>query len=259
MKGLVVKKDGKILETDIQNTNMEHLAKVSGFTSKNQFKKHHTFHYGDYYYTIFGKTTGKAGSENKYELPPPIDNILFFNSIFILKSSKTTNTSYIHIKNVKDLLLKEWKNVYETLFGGFEDLGETDTSSEDELKHIDKKHLTKQGYLKDDFVVDDEDDDEEDQDDDDDDDEEDQDDEDDDEDEDEDDQNEDDISDIEYSEDNTQSDMKTSSKKGVDNKKNRFALKIDPNLVNVNLKNKSELKNTIVIDDIDELTEDSFV
>lgn len=39
------------------------------------------------------------------------------------------------------------------MFGGFEDLGEEDEYSEDELENVDPKLLTSHGYLKDDFVV----------------------------------------------------------------------------------------------------------
>ena len=163
MKGIVVKQNGKVCEMQFENTSMEHLAKLCGFNSKNKFKRYHTYHEGNYFYSVFGKTNGRAGSENKYELPPPIDNKLFFHTMFILKSTKPSNTSYIHMKNIQDLSVSDWKKVYENLFGGFEDLGETESSSEDELKHIDKNHLTKQGYLKDDFVIEDEDDEDEDE------------------------------------------------------------------------------------------------
>ena len=31
---------------------------------------------------LYGKKKGKAGDENKYEFPPPVDNILFFTISF---------------------------------------------------------------------------------------------------------------------------------------------------------------------------------
>jgi len=50
-----------------------------------------------------------------------------------------------------------WEKIYEKLFGGFEDLGDEDEYSEDELANVDPKLLTSHGYLKDDFVVSDKD------------------------------------------------------------------------------------------------------
>jgi hypothetical protein len=46
-----------------------------------------------------------------------------------------------------------WEKIYEKLFGGFEDLGDEDEYSEDELANVDPSLLTSHGYLKDDFVV----------------------------------------------------------------------------------------------------------
>ena len=277
MKGIVVKQNGKVCEMQFENTSMEHLAKLCGFNSKNKFKRYHTYHEGNYFYSVFGKTNGRAGSENKYELPPPIDNKLFFHTMFILKSTKPSNTSYIHMKNIQDLSVSDWKKVYENLFGGFEDLGETESSSEDELKHIDKNHLTKQGYLKDDFVIEDEDDEDEDEDEDEEDEDEDEEDEDEDEeDEDEDDEDEDDDEEDDEDEDEDEDedddeeaededDLKNVSKSLLVSKskpkkgKDRFSLKIDPEKINIEFKNNDKNENMIVIDDTDELTEDSFI
>ena len=40
-----------------------------------------------YYINVYGKTNGKASSENKYDFPPPIDNTLFFGNIKLKKPS----------------------------------------------------------------------------------------------------------------------------------------------------------------------------
>ena len=52
---------------------------------------------------------------------------------------------------VVDLEDKEWLKLYEHLFGGFEDLGDEDSVSEEE--DIPDELKTKHGYLKDGFVV----------------------------------------------------------------------------------------------------------
>ena len=62
---------------------------------------------------------------------------------------------------LKDLTKGNWKEIYDVLYGGFEDL--EDDEEEEEEEEVDPKQLTKQGYLKDDFIVDDEEGDEEDE------------------------------------------------------------------------------------------------
>ena len=59
---------------------------------------------------------------------------------------------------ILDLEKEEWEQIYEKLFGGFEDLKETEDADNheiDELELISPDKKTKSGYLKDDFVVDD--------------------------------------------------------------------------------------------------------
>ena len=36
-------------------------------------------------YILYGCIDGKAGKENKYELPPPLENSLFFDDLYLLK------------------------------------------------------------------------------------------------------------------------------------------------------------------------------
>ena len=66
--------------------------------------------------------------------------------VVIKHTSKTAKNN-----NVVDLEDEEWKKLYEHLFGGFEDLGDEDSLSEEE--DIPDELKTKHGYLKDGFVV----------------------------------------------------------------------------------------------------------
>ena len=99
---------------------------------------------------LWSRDSGKSGTENKYELPPPIDTPLYFG-----------NMAAVGVNNkgeLIDLTIPVWKRVYEHLFGGFEDLGdESEEESEDELDSVPPEKKTKNGYLKDGFVVDPED------------------------------------------------------------------------------------------------------
>lgn len=175
VKILGVEKSGAIKELnwDTKNINniqsikaLESLAKKAGFKNTNDFEHACTWELDEISIHLFGKIHGRANYENKYDFPPPVDEILFFgtcvlvatdNNIFtedaedadINKSSEMNNTN-----NFIELNVTKWKTIYEELFGGFEDLV-SETSSEDELDNIPSSMKTDNGYLKDDFVVND--------------------------------------------------------------------------------------------------------
>ena len=145
MKVVLVDKLGvcKVITLD----TVDNLYKKCGYKILGTFKKHHTWDITknkvNYKISVYGKDTGRAGSENKYELPPPIDTTLFFGKIAIVLEDK-------------DLDLDLWNNLYEHLFGGFEDLdnSNSDDDEDDELDEYPDEMKTKQGgYLKDGFVV----------------------------------------------------------------------------------------------------------
>lgn len=104
----------------------------------------------DKYVSVFAKNNGRANSENKFELPPPLDNELYFGSILIVLHKEKDK---YELEDLEDLTIEKWEKFYEKLYGGFEDLGEEDSYSSEE--EIDPEMLTKDGYSKEDgFVVD---------------------------------------------------------------------------------------------------------
>ena len=151
VKVVFVKKNGTLKNSSIKLEDLNNLYKKCLFSSNKNFEQRNSWSIDDKtFYSIFCKNTGKSGSENKYELPPPIDSELFFGTLVILKHSK----KMLDIDNLQDLSLDEWENVYNKLFGGFEDIEDEEEDSEEE--YIDPKNLTKQGYDKSDgFIVDD--------------------------------------------------------------------------------------------------------
>jgi hypothetical protein len=101
-----------------------------------------------YLVSVYGKLTGRANNENKYDFTPPIDTVLFFGSCAIVAQDE--NNKYTNLN------VELWNTLYEKLFGGFEDLSATaleDEMEEDELANVPKEKKTKEGYLKDGFVV----------------------------------------------------------------------------------------------------------
>lgn len=148
---IIIEKNGTVKELNVRNLTKETIYKKCGFRKNEDFEQRHKWlikmeecHEVE----VWAKNTGKAGQENKYDLPPPIDNELYFGSIAIIALNKENE--------IINLDLEKWNKIYENLFGGFEDLDENEELSEDELKDYPKESITKAGYLKDGFVVEDE-------------------------------------------------------------------------------------------------------
>jgi len=166
MQVILVEKNGSLKSLLIKEFKEEELYKKCGFKVPTHFGKQHTWitkcEGKKYNVSVYGKTEGKANTENKYDFPPPIDNVLFFGTIVIVGVEIVEVKSFQ--KDAKDIqkdvsvfTVELWNKIYEKLFGGFEDLNATaaeDEEEEDELKLIPADKKTKHGYLKDGFVVD---------------------------------------------------------------------------------------------------------
>lgn len=153
---VIVEKSGDLKSTTMKDFKEEELFKKCGFKKGEDFVKQHDWSVRTggkkYVISVYGKTDGRANSENKYDFPPPIDSTLFFGSCAIVAKDETGAYT--------DLSVEMWNKIYEKLFGGFEDLAATaleDENEEDELANVPKEMKTKDGYLKDGFVVSDED------------------------------------------------------------------------------------------------------
>ena len=151
---IIVEKTGIVKCTTSKTLNVSDLYKKCNFKSSEGFNCAHTwsieFNNVEYKIKIFGKIDGKAGSENKYEFPPPIENILFFGSCAIINTQDD---------KIIDMNATEFKDIMDYLQGGYSDLGDDDEEEEEDEDEDDGKCKTKQGYVKDDFVVDDDEDD----------------------------------------------------------------------------------------------------
>jgi len=148
-KIIIVGKNKNKKETKLREFSLTELYKKANLKNSKNFIKHHTWKVSDKFVSLFASKSGRANNENGYELPPPIDSELFFGKIIIVKHFNEE----INDDNVEDLTLEEWEKIYENLFGGFEDLGDEDSFSDEEI--IPEKYKTKEGYSKEDgFIVD---------------------------------------------------------------------------------------------------------
>lgn len=146
---LLVSKSGDIKEMGIKSFDPNDLYKKAGFKTGDGFTKQTEWglEVKDTKYNIqlFAKTSGRAGQENKYEFPPPVDTTLFFGTVMLVNIVDDVPT---------DLSSEEWSKIYETLYGGFDEINNSEDEN-DEDDEDDAIPKTKQGYAKDGFIVDD--------------------------------------------------------------------------------------------------------
>ena len=149
---IIVDKNASIKSTKAKDLTRETIYKKCGFRKSDGFEMRNRFSinkFNIHAVEVWSRDSGKAGTENKYELPPPIDTALYFGSLAIV--------AFDDKDEFCDLSDETWKKIYEHLFGGFEDIDDPDSEaeySEDELDSVPAEKKTKNGYLKDGFVVD---------------------------------------------------------------------------------------------------------
>ena len=151
---IIIDKTGTVKEMNIKEFRENELFKKANFKSPEGFllqtkwdvvldNKQNTI-------SVYGKTNGKAGQENKYDFPPPIDSVLFFGGCVLIKMG---NDSMI-----QDLRITDWNIIYDKLMGGFDDLDGNEEEEEEEEEDIPPgMKLSKDGYVCDDFIVEDDD------------------------------------------------------------------------------------------------------
>ena len=143
---IVVEKTGSL--KNAKTTDLIDLYKKCGFKTNEGFSLAHSwsvdFNDTEYKMEVYGKITGRANTENKYEFPPPIDNVLFFGNCAAVL--------YVNDK-MTDMGTQEFKDIMDHLYGGYSDIGDSDEDEDEDEEDILGLPKTKDGYVKDDFVV----------------------------------------------------------------------------------------------------------
>jgi DNA-directed RNA polymerase subunit M/transcription elongation factor TFIIS len=99
--------------------------------------KKHTLH-------LVGYKEGKAGTENKHELPPPLDNQLFFGDIILLQAKEENSFT----KPIP-MTTEDYEMFYTQMFEGFEDLDENEEDEEDEEEELEEYENEDEGFVDD--------------------------------------------------------------------------------------------------------------
>jgi hypothetical protein len=149
LKYVLIEKSGESVgKTSKNGLGVEELYKKCGFKKQDGFDEVGRWQLeSGIEIVVYGRTDGKAGSENKFDFPPPIDKQLFFGNMAVVAFMNGTHV---------DLDVNHWGEVYSELMGGFEELGSEDSEEEEDEEEIPVEEQTSHGYMKDDFVVEDE-------------------------------------------------------------------------------------------------------
>lgn len=136
IKCILLRTSGSIVEKtidsslDINNISLDPIKNLFKKIGKNSLERHCDYDMNDYVISIFGWKNGKAGNENKTDLPPPEDMDIYFGDILVIKST-SLNDNYDERKLVS-LSKEEYEDFIEKAFGGFESLGEEDTDTDND-------------------------------------------------------------------------------------------------------------------------------
>ncbi len=76
---------------------------------------------------LYGYKEGKAGTENKYEFPPPYDSLLPFGDVLLIASNSKSIAAPITYTTA------QWESFYEQALGGFDSIGSGDEDLSEEV------------------------------------------------------------------------------------------------------------------------------
>ena len=89
VKAVIIDKNSNKKESAL-NFDYAEFYKKCNYRNNNNFDVRHTWEFKEgsetYYITVFAKDNGRAGSENKYDLPPPIDSNLYYGTLMLVKT-----------------------------------------------------------------------------------------------------------------------------------------------------------------------------
>ena len=155
---LIVQKTGVVVEANLKQFSIEEVCKKARVKNATDYKQTTVWSIMidkvQYHIALYARSTGRAGQENKYEFPPPVDSALYFGPCMLVQQNSPSDATA-----VTSLSEETWKKVYNHLCGGFEECLESDDDEEEDevVENADKKT----GYSLDGFVVGDDEEDEE--------------------------------------------------------------------------------------------------
>jgi len=110
-KFVLIEKTSDCKEVEVKNLKIEDLYKKCGYRKvtddfKLLTKWNVKVNGKQLYLCLYGKVNGKSGTENKTELPPPVDKELYFGTLALVNYNEKLN----------DVTIEEWEKAYEKLY-----------------------------------------------------------------------------------------------------------------------------------------------
>jgi len=122
---LTQKAEVKVAKLTVENeVNLEHIQKY--FKKKTEVEILGSYNYKSITLFLFGFTKGKAGTENKHELPPPHDTTVAFGDIMLIASKNERSFA-----NPVPFKVEDYELFYSRAFGG-EDIDDLDDEDDED-------------------------------------------------------------------------------------------------------------------------------
>jgi len=135
--GCILTAKGEVKKCKILDNSMESIQTI--LKKKTQPQVLGNYPYGSIQLTLIGYKEGRAGSENKHELPPPLDEVLFFGDIVVVASKANEDW-----QSPINFTPEQYEKFYNKQFGGFDDIDSEDSETEDELIEEEKEEEEKE-------------------------------------------------------------------------------------------------------------------
>ena len=128
IKAILLRDNKSIKEILVPNslcTGQLDISAVSGIKSKghDNIERECDYEWNDNLISMYCWSQGSESKINKHDLPPPVDNELYYGDILVLRHDNG---------NLIDLSKDNYNQFYEDAFGGFEDIEEEEEVSSDE-------------------------------------------------------------------------------------------------------------------------------
>jgi hypothetical protein len=121
---ILINKSGDTEEIKINKITPNCISRCFKVKGKGKSEHLNKWVYNGMNINMYGYEDGEAGNENKFELPPPIEDKLFFGDLlFVFCDSKN---------NLQELSMEKFIEFYNETMGGFEDIEDTEDEEESE-------------------------------------------------------------------------------------------------------------------------------
>ena len=149
--GLLLTSNGSVKQIKFATSSVTLQEIQKAMKKKDLPEQFGTYKYKSKCIYLFGYQQGKAGTENKHELPPPHDSLLLFGDIVLLYAEKGSFASPLPFKP------EDYEVFYNDAYGGFESLDdeeEEDEAEEDEVEEEEETEAVEVAADKEKAVVD---------------------------------------------------------------------------------------------------------